>query len=265
MIKKIINFLQKFKEQETNYVSLKNCKTNHEKWLAYYYKDTFINKEPCLKNLLGIKNKDELEKIEYKLTSFLGISVKNVKGNFDYQHLKDIHHHFFGKLYSWAGEERVVNMAKIGNNWSFTEPEDINKRMNKILNELKEKNFLSDCKNKEEFANEICHFYLEINETHPFRDGNGRTQNEFFRQLALKNGYILDLQKVFDEFKEKNIKSQYENWFKHYINNRDSKLVLENLFLNNIKEIKKSNLNSKIKEKIDENLNNKINKNFKLK
>ena len=31
---------------------------------------------------------------------------------------------------------------------------------------------------------------------HPFREGNGRTIREFIRQLALKNGYLLNLKKI---------------------------------------------------------------------
>ena len=36
----------------------------------------------------------------------------------------------------------------------------------------------------------------ELNVLHPFREGNGRTIREFIRQLALKNGYTLNLTKV---------------------------------------------------------------------
>ena len=36
----------------------------------------------------------------------------------------------------------------------------------------------------------------ELNVLHPFREGNGRTIREFIRQLALKNGYTLNLKKV---------------------------------------------------------------------
>ena len=35
-----------------------------------------------------------------------------------------------------------------------------------------------------------------MNVAHPFREGNGRTIREFIRELAYKNGYLLDLQKV---------------------------------------------------------------------
>ena len=36
----------------------------------------------------------------------------------------------------------------------------------------------------------------ELNAIHPFRDGNGRTQREFIRQLALKNGCSLNWSRV---------------------------------------------------------------------
>jgi len=35
-----------------------------------------------------------------------------------------------------------------------------------------------------------------LNAVHPFREGNGRTQREFIRQLAHKNGYWVDWSKV---------------------------------------------------------------------
>jgi cell filamentation protein len=36
----------------------------------------------------------------------------------------------------------------------------------------------------------------EINVLHPFREGNGRTQREFIRSLALFNGYDLSWKRV---------------------------------------------------------------------
>jgi len=31
---------------------------------------------------------------------------------------------------------------------------------------------------------------------HPFREGNGRTQRAYFRQLALEAGYVLDFSQI---------------------------------------------------------------------
>ena len=36
----------------------------------------------------------------------------------------------------------------------------------------------------------------ELNVLHPFREGNGRAIREFIRELAMKNGYELDLTKT---------------------------------------------------------------------
>ena len=42
---------------------------------------------------------------------------------------------------------------------------------------------------------------LDINALHPFRDGNGRTQREFIRQLAEERGYEL----IFDHITQRGI------------------------------------------------------------
>ena len=50
--------------------------------------------------------------------------------------------------------------------------------------------------NKKDLATKLAYYLAELNVLHPFREGNGRTNREFIRQLALKNGYQLDLKKV---------------------------------------------------------------------
>jgi fido (protein-threonine AMPylation protein) len=42
------------------------------------------------------------------------------------------------------------------------------------------------------FCNRATYYVAELNAIHPFRDGNGRTQREFIRQLAARHGYFLD-------------------------------------------------------------------------
>lgn len=51
------------------------------------------NKELLSLNLVGAKNLDELMKIE-RLNTYsksIQLSISPINGNFDYQHLKDIH------------------------------------------------------------------------------------------------------------------------------------------------------------------------------
>ena len=44
----------------------------------------------------------------------------------------------------------------------------------------------------DKFADRAAYFLGELNAAHPFREGNGRTQREFSRQLGLKTGHYID-------------------------------------------------------------------------
>ena len=50
--------------------------------------------------------------------------------------------------------------------------------------------------NENDLAARLAYYLGELNAIHPFREGNGRTQRIFIMELALKNGYILDLSHV---------------------------------------------------------------------
>ena len=72
--------------------------------------------------------------------------------------------------------------------FSMIKIEDIQKR-------LREEIKSSDISQKE-LAKRLAYYLAEINVLHPFREGNGRTSREFIRQLALLNGYRLNLKEV---------------------------------------------------------------------
>jgi cell filamentation protein len=44
----------------------------------------------------------------------------------------------------------------------------------------------------EPFVERLAHYYGELNAAHPFREGNGRTQRAFLRQLSAAAGYRLE-------------------------------------------------------------------------
>lgn len=67
--------------------------------------------------------------------------------------------------------------------------------LDKTFDDLKEERYLSGA-DRGHFANRGAYYLGEINAVHPFRDGNGRTQREFIRQLAQRNGYVLDWSRV---------------------------------------------------------------------
>ena len=97
----------------------------------------------------------------------------------------------FEDIYPFAGLFRNENIAK--GNFSFAKWEFIEDELKRLLNELKEENYLSGL-DKEELTKRLAYYMAELNVLHPFREGNGRTIREFIRQLAFKNNYVLDLQ-----------------------------------------------------------------------
>ena len=160
-----------------------------------------INSKYCyensnvLVNKLNIHDEKILQKYEAKITAakLLSLRHKGIIGNFDVKHLNSIHSYLFEDIYSFAGKFRNENIAK--DNFRFAEYEYIEQELIKLLNKLKEENYLSNL-SKEELAQKLAYYMSELNVLHPYREGNGRTIREFIRELALKNGYVLNLSNV---------------------------------------------------------------------
>lgn len=156
----------------------------------YCYPNTNI-----LINKLNIKNIDQLLKYEAQITAvkLLDLRHKKITGNFDLKHIREIHKYLFEDIYPFAGLFRTENIAK--GNFRFAEWEFIEEQLEVLLNKLKQENYLQN-NDKSKLSENLAYYMAELNVLHPFRDGNGRTIREFIRQLALKNGYSLDLRKI---------------------------------------------------------------------
>jgi cell filamentation protein len=50
--------------------------------------------------------------------------------------------------------------------------------------------------NPGEFVERAAFYLGELNSLHPFREGNGRTQREFIRELAVEAGFNLDWSRI---------------------------------------------------------------------
>ena len=144
-----------------------------------------------LKNKLNIKDENTLFEAEKKLTliRLQELQTKPIEGNFDFKHLKDIHHYIFQDVYSWAGELRTVEIGK-GNLFCTTE------FLLSYGESIFENYFRSCFDSKDYFKKFVKIFsscYADLNALHPFREGNGRTQREFARLVCMECGYVLDL------------------------------------------------------------------------
>ena len=118
---------------------------------------------------------------------------KGIIGNFDSDHINSIHKYLFEDIYPFAGQYRNENIAK--GVFRFAEWEYIEQELNRLLNNLKNENYLANL-SKEDLAERLAFYLSELNVLHPYREGNGRTIREFIRELALKNNYIFDISKI---------------------------------------------------------------------
>ncbi|MCR4934366.1 MAG: Fic family protein [Lachnospiraceae bacterium] len=143
-------------------------------------------------NKLDIKDMSILQQAErdYTFARLLELQKKPLKGKFDFAHLKEIHRYIFQDLYEWAGKTRCVNISK--GNSEFCLVQNIDSFAATIFPD-----FFNHCYNvkddRNEFVRIFTSFYGEMNALHPFREGNGRTQREFARELCMKCGYVFDL------------------------------------------------------------------------
>ena len=160
--------------------------------IKYCYPDSEV-----LINKLGIRDRDKLCKFERKLTMLrlLELMDKPINGKFDFKHLQAIHKYIFQDVYEWAGKVRTVDIAK-GN--VFCNVRFIESQADEIFSKLKAEKFLAGL-DEEMFIRRLAYYFSEINALHPFREGNGRSQREFIRSLALKNGYFLYFDRISED------------------------------------------------------------------
>jgi cell filamentation protein, protein adenylyltransferase len=145
-----------------------------------------------LKNLAGVTDSDELQHIEAVFTSYRSSQLLRVplQGNFDVRHLRDLHQHIFQDLYEWAGTFRTVNIGKQGEFW-FCRPEFILQALTDLFAALSQESNLIGTSIKQ-FCSRTAYYLGELNAVHPFREGNGRTQREFVRELGVRAGFHVD-------------------------------------------------------------------------
>jgi cell filamentation protein len=155
------------------------------------YDAHFDDAHRVLRNKLGITDAELLEPHIARL-SFQRVAELEehpLPGNFDIQHLRRIHHHIFQDVFPWAGDFREVTTSRT-NSFGFPPPQLLIPSLETLFATLKSERHLIGL-TPDAFAARAGHYLGEINAIHPFREGNGRTQREFIRTLALTAGHRL--------------------------------------------------------------------------
>lgn len=174
--------------------------------------DPFLqNDGVTMKNRLGIKTPEVLRFAERELSNDRSATVGMVEGNFGEQHLRDIHHHLFERIYEWAGTMRHDTIELEGETIRVSEAAGV---LSKGSTSFLPANYLdrglavvSDLANSENakssdpdtFASAATEILSELNHVHPFRDGNGRTQRAFVQQLAVRAGHKVSFKGITTE------------------------------------------------------------------
>lgn len=124
-----------------------------------------------LVNKLNIKDSDKLENYEKTIVALklMALEKQGITGDFSINHFVSIHKFLFEDIYPFAGLFRSENIAK--GYFQFAQWEFIESELKKLLNKLKDENFLFGLK-KKDLAIQIAYYWSELNVLHPFREGN---------------------------------------------------------------------------------------------
>lgn len=159
---------------------------------AYYYDDPdneyTYPKSSVLRNKFNIREYEELVKREYQLvrTKALDLYLSPILV-YSMKDVCKIHFVLFSELYEWAGNYRKVNISKQGKAFmamqSFATGEQY---MDSLFND-----YYDNAHDVSQISAKLAVILDNLNYMHPYREGNGRTQREVIRVLALAKGYEL--------------------------------------------------------------------------
>lgn len=174
---------------------------------GYTYPNTSDDQDQrdVLRNKFGLRSHEALRTAEYRITNNRRTEIElgqGPRGTFDAAHLKAIHRHLFFQVYEWAGHTRderpimdglpvepVGGLHKGGT--SFLHGSRISMGLAEALRTIRDPDALKGSTFME-FAEVAGRVLSELNFVHPFRDGNGRTQEAFIAELGRHAGHYVD-------------------------------------------------------------------------
>ena len=182
----------------------------------YQYLDPdfiYTNKNGVLHNLAKIEDEVILLAFEsLKVSKRIEELLENPIKIKDSSSLLKIHHHLFQDVYEWAGKVRIVNISKDGK--PFFNGERFDKAFQYLDSLISDYRIVKKT-NSNEIAKKLAEILDTVNYLHPFREGNGRTQREFLRLLALEKEITLNLNppdkiSVYERYMKGTIESNFK-------------------------------------------------------
>lgn len=145
-----------------------------------------------LRNKLNIRDLPTLEAAERQFVMQRLLEAMP-KGDFDLEHLRAIHRHLFQDVYEWAGNVRTVEISKGSS--QFLPRRLIETGMVDVHRRIVAANYFRGT-SRDQFATGAGSILGDVNHVHPFREGNGRTQLQYLKQLAERAQHQIDLTRL---------------------------------------------------------------------
>ncbi len=161
------------------------------KFDVYLYDDCNV-----LKNLLNIKNEEDLDLAEAELSrANMMILYDSGFDDFSVNGISNIHKKLFEDVYDWAGKFRVINIQKReeilgGKSVWYSDCDSIESDLDNLCRNIEK----IDWKNlsKKDFVYNVVDCFSSIWQVHPFREGNTRTVTMLIAFFVESKGYYFD-------------------------------------------------------------------------
>ena len=157
----------------------------------YCYEDT-----PVLRNTLDIRDEKTLYLIEAE-QSRANMMLLYEQGFHDFtpEGLRNIHRFLFGDIYQWAGEYRIINIAKrekllAGRSVWYSNDDAVADDLVSAFQDIQRQDWAA--MPREAFVSAAVRCFAKIWQIHPFREGNTRTVVMLLTFFVEHYGYHMD-------------------------------------------------------------------------
>lgn len=146
-----------------------------------------------LVNKAGIEDEAALDEAmnEYASIAWAVIRARPAQRDLDYTFVSDAHHFMFGRLFTWAGQLRDVELSPAGIDGDYCRHADVEEGLELFFSELAAEDFLRGA-DEWDFCQRLSHYWGRLTHLHPFRDGNTRSQCLWVSALGTQAGHELN-------------------------------------------------------------------------
>jgi len=147
------------------------------------------SKRQVLRNLLGIKRKKEIDRIEaVALQQVEPVLFRTYDQNhrFSAKDICNIHRIWLGRIYEWAGAYRTVDLTR--SSFRFTHARFVSEQMEEFEENVLKQHTPCIFGSKNRMIKALAEVHAELVRIHPFREGNGRVARLLATLMALQAG-----------------------------------------------------------------------------